>query len=145
MALHAAHTNLTQDLDNTGSYSVTANVPNIFTNALCVNVNRTELAPIVYETWPNTTLPTTSIDILRFWPWNAFGGEGQGYNNATVLDDVFGWRNQKDAKSNVVNETRPSKNSILKVLITKLTFPASLHEVPSAREYRKPRYRSLVC
>jgi hypothetical protein len=113
-------------------------------NALCVNVDQTELAPIVYETWPSTKLPTTSFDILRFWPMNAFGGEGQGYNNATVLDEVFGWRNQKQALG-LANETRPSKNISLKVPIIKPTFPASLHEVPSAREYRKPRYRSLVC
>jgi hypothetical protein len=114
-------------------------------NALCINANWTELAPIVYETWPNTTLPTAITDIYRFWPFNAFGGQGQGYNNVTALDEVFGWHNQEGTRASfILNETRPSKRSFLKVLITKLTSPTSFHEVPSAREYGRLQYRSLI-
>jgi hypothetical protein len=91
-------------------------------NALGVNANRTELAPIEYETWPDVKLPTAPIDIMRFWPWNAFSDQEQGYNNVTMLNEVFGWHNQ-ESKYALGNETRPSRSSSLKFLFTKLTIP----------------------
>lgn len=88
-----------QDLQDAGSYTVTARVAAPILNALCVNANRTELAPIIYETWPYAINVTKSTpeDIMRLWPRRAFGTD-TNTNNHTVLDDVFGWRDEADTR-----------------------------------------------
>ncbi|KAF2108286.1 hypothetical protein BDV96DRAFT_587524 [Lophiotrema nucula] len=71
------------DLFGSGSYSVHASVPALALQSVCINANREELAPIVYETWPNTNiseLPDGTTDSLL------------STNNKTALDDVFDWR-----------------------------------------------------
>lgn len=79
------------DLDGVGSYNVSASVISPAINVLCVNMNRDELAPIVYTEWPNASTSDTG-----------FGNQTMGeptwqadipftYLNATVVDDIFGW------------------------------------------------------
>ncbi|KAH7067989.1 hypothetical protein BKA63DRAFT_103651 [Paraphoma chrysanthemicola] len=82
-------------LFNAGSFSLDAYVAHPALNALCVGANRSELAPIVYETWPGANLPNTSSDARDFWPTMAYSGSNSNMqaNNDTALDTLFGWRN----------------------------------------------------
>ena len=79
-----------EQLDNVGMYNIEAALPSPYVNVLCANVNRDELAPIVYEGFPNATLPlnytadlptafTSNIDWANFT------------NVTTAMDDVFEW------------------------------------------------------
>jgi hypothetical protein len=64
-------------------------------NVMCVNANRTELAPIIYETWPNARRMNETMEWLDFWPYKAFGGNvSVDANNHTVLDKIFNWRDR---------------------------------------------------
>jgi hypothetical protein len=87
--------NRTQDLQNAGAYSVTARVATPFINVLCVNANRTELAPIIYETWPNAIRTNTSLDLIHIWPDLAFQGD-TNTNNNTVLNAIFDWHDENN-------------------------------------------------
>lgn len=70
-------------------------------NALCVNANRTELAPIVYETWPNSReFSTSNLSILGFWPSGAFENGTVTYNR-TVLDAIFDWRDDESRTDHI--------------------------------------------
>jgi len=62
-------------------------------NAFCVNVDRTEIKPLVYDTWPNHGISSTSPKEWadRNWPQNAFPANTDT-NNHTDLDDIFDWR-----------------------------------------------------
>ena len=73
-----------EELDGLGIYSLHASVPSPVVHVLCANMNETELAPIVYETWPNAELP---ID-LNSWQ-NSI--QAKTTTNKTVVDDLFGW------------------------------------------------------
>jgi hypothetical protein len=89
-----------QDLENAGSYSVEAYVANPALNALCVSANRSELAPIVYETWPSAK----KLNSTGKWPFKMLSSE-TSTNNETVLDAIFGWH---DTSENGV-AARPGK------------------------------------
>lgn len=78
-----------------GSYSVRASVASFALNVLCVNANRDELEPIVYETWPNAMKMENTSMAVNYWPIQAFP-DGTNANNKTVLDNVFGWRNEDE-------------------------------------------------
>lgn len=107
-----------QDLQNAGSYTVTARVPSPILTATCVNANRTELAPIVYETWPHAIRTNKSIDSTDFWPLRAFN-DGSNTNNHTVLDDLFGWRDEQDDAT--PDSGRPSKQEKSALPLYRLT------------------------
>ncbi|KAF2844922.1 hypothetical protein T440DRAFT_461331 [Plenodomus tracheiphilus IPT5] len=92
------HNNLLQPEDlqgGGGSYTVRASVASFALNVLCVNANRSELEPIVYETWPNAVKMENTSMAVNYWPIQAFP-EGTDANNKTVLDDVFGWHDEDD-------------------------------------------------
>jgi hypothetical protein len=74
-----------EELNSEGTYSLRASVPSPVMNVLCVNMNKTELAPIVYDTWNNET-----VDI-NTWG-NVPGIRGNATTtNAPVVDGIFGW------------------------------------------------------
>ncbi|KAK5146118.1 hypothetical protein LTR04_001116, partial [Oleoguttula sp. CCFEE 6159] len=73
-----------EKLDGLGVYSLRASAPSPIVNVLCVNMNQDELAPIVYETWPDAVTPVNTST----WP-----SQAPYAMNKTVVDDVFGWRN----------------------------------------------------
>jgi hypothetical protein len=73
-------------------------------NVLCVNAKEEELAPIVYGTWPNAVAMDSQSMAVNYWPIQAFP-PGTDANNKTVLDDVFGWKDQNDDHAHA----RPSK------------------------------------
>ncbi|KAF2806202.1 uncharacterized protein BDZ99DRAFT_448913 [Mytilinidion resinicola] len=73
------------ELDGQGIYSIRASIPSPVLNVLCVNMNRTDLNPIVYETWPNAIKPVNGS-----WATIVNDTDKQT-NNRTVVDDLFGW------------------------------------------------------
>lgn len=87
-----------QDLRGAGSYTITTKIPNPVAEAVCVNANKTELEPIVYESWPYAIRANDSRDranIEKLWPDLAFGeGSSITSDNHTVLDEIFGWQNE---------------------------------------------------
>ncbi|KAL4783584.1 hypothetical protein BJX76DRAFT_250838 [Aspergillus varians] len=78
-----------RDQSGEGNYELEASVPSPAVNVLCVGMNATELAPIVYTEWPNTTGKfdpvtwTTDVpdDVPNIEVWR----------NRTVVDDIFGF------------------------------------------------------
>ncbi|OCK83244.1 hypothetical protein K432DRAFT_402226 [Lepidopterella palustris CBS 459.81] len=76
-----------EELDGLGIYSLHASVPSPVMNVLCANMNEEELAPIVYEKWPNHQPVNIS------WSTLIPGGD-RSTTNKTVVDDLFGWRNE---------------------------------------------------
>ncbi|CAE7024807.1 hypothetical protein P3342_005479 [Pyrenophora teres f. teres] len=75
-----------EELNSEGTYSLRASVPSPIVNVLCANMNKTELAPIVYDAWPNN-------DTVNVTTW----GESPSLRdkaittNRTVVDEIFGW------------------------------------------------------
>ncbi|CAE7034196.1 hypothetical protein P3342_007248 [Pyrenophora teres f. teres] len=82
-----------EDLHNGGSYSIHASVASFALNVLCVNAKEDELAPIIYETWPNRIPMDDRSKAVNWWPVLGFP-EGTNTNNKTVLDDIFGWKDE---------------------------------------------------
>jgi hypothetical protein len=81
-------------------------------NSLCVNANRTELAPLVYETWPDA-VHYNSSDWISTPIQGLFTANAS--NNDTVLDSIFGWKNYSLEDLDIAH-TRPSKQySILQL------------------------------
>lgn len=79
-----------EELNSEGTYSLRASVPSPVMNVLCANLNETELAPIVYDAWPNNeTVTGLNWDVLR---------ANATTTNKTVVDELFGWT-KKDNKS----------------------------------------------
>ncbi|CAN9431250.1 unnamed protein product [Alternaria alternata] len=74
-----------EELNSEGTYSLRASVPSPVLNVLCVNMNKTELEPIVYDTWNNET-----VDLLS---WGSLPGirDNATTTNRTVVDEIFGW------------------------------------------------------
>jgi hypothetical protein len=91
---------------------VVARVPNPILNALCVNANKTELAPIVYETWPNANLRLNTSSEPPGSTWVKTQSSLTEINNQTVLDNLFGWRDQTGPnKYTQADEIRPSERA----------------------------------
>ncbi|KAH0366105.1 hypothetical protein KCU65_g5582, partial [Aureobasidium melanogenum] len=81
-----------EDLDGQANYSLKAQVHSPVVNVLCVNMNKDELAPIVYTEWSNNTLNTTLWPTGSQLAWYQPGNQPNGtYLNKTVVDDLFGW------------------------------------------------------
>ncbi|EOA90584.1 uncharacterized protein SETTUDRAFT_166561 [Exserohilum turcica Et28A] len=74
------------ELNSEGTYSLRAAVPSPVINVLCANMNATELAPIVYDTW-NTT------DVVNITTWVTVPGirDNATTTSKTVVDEIFGW------------------------------------------------------
>jgi hypothetical protein len=87
-----------ENLGGVGEYRVRAAVVSPAVNVLCVNMNETELAPLVYVTWPNAVFDTgTLLPGQRLpkadgsWKNQAQNVPGQTFFNRTVVDDIFEW------------------------------------------------------
>ncbi|KAI4724334.1 hypothetical protein E4T49_07930 [Aureobasidium sp. EXF-10728] len=96
-----------QSQDKQAGYNLQASVPSPAVNVMCVNMNATELAPIVYTAWGNTlntTLWSTGAGIGWYGPGN--------YLNKTVVDEIFHW-GAKYRVSPPVFATYPTNHSTL--------------------------------
>lgn len=65
-----------------GVYSLRASVPSPSINVLCANMTESELAPLVYNTWPQAQQPPN----LQAWPTQISNGTTF---NETVVDEIF--------------------------------------------------------
>ncbi|KAL1623483.1 hypothetical protein SLS54_004473 [Diplodia seriata] len=75
------------ELGGLGAYNLVASVPSPAIHVLCANMDRSELAPIVYTAWnysEDLDAPT--------WPAQVSFLTSNSSINTTVVDDLFGWR-----------------------------------------------------
>ncbi|KAJ5698523.1 hypothetical protein N7462_000528 [Penicillium macrosclerotiorum] len=97
-----------QEASGEGKYSIEASVPSPTVNVLCVGMNKTELAPMIYSEWPNSHFNATSYsvsppdDIPRIPSWL----------NKTVVDDLFGF-GEKFGQRPPVFGTLPGENNTI--------------------------------
>ncbi|PHH87436.1 hypothetical protein CDD83_8892 [Cordyceps sp. RAO-2017] len=85
-----------EDLAGVGEYAVRASVVSPSIGVLCVNMMRDELAPLVYEEWPNSNRTKTSsgsneLEVGQDWINQAPKFTDKGFLNRTVVDDIFRW------------------------------------------------------
>lgn len=87
-----------QNLAGMGEYRLRASVMSPAINVLCVNMNKTELAPLIYITWPNAKfntgeqIPGQRMPLLKEnWVYEAVPVPGEDYLNSTVVDNIFEW------------------------------------------------------
>lgn len=85
-----------EELAGVGEYSISASVVSPTVNVLCVNMNETELAPIVYTAWPNAITNTSSFPNQKV-AWSGYQADisalmANGTKlNKTAVDDIFQW------------------------------------------------------
>lgn len=77
-----------EELDGLGTYSIRGALPSPYINVLCVNMNATELVPLIYANQTNVTLNYT-LDLPTAFTDN-FNYSGFA-NLKTAVDDVFGF------------------------------------------------------
>lgn len=92
---------ISQPIDGSGlgEYSLRAQVVAPTSNTLCVNLNASELAPSLYDTWPYARFSNTSTGILGqkgpefdlSYSSDIIPVPGQIYFNSTVVDDILEW------------------------------------------------------
>ncbi|KAG5916087.1 hypothetical protein E4U61_003973 [Claviceps capensis] len=79
------------DLDGVGEYTILAGVVSPTVNVMCVNMNREELAPLVYTEWPNSIPSRSHTDEWRDSVPPILGpGKSENFNR-TVVDEIFRW------------------------------------------------------
>jgi hypothetical protein len=77
-----------EELNSEGTYSLKASVPSPVMNVICVNMNKEELAPIVYETWNGN-------EVVNITTWASPGLMDNATTKAkTKVDDIFGWNTE---------------------------------------------------
>lgn len=76
-----------EELDSEGSYTLEASVPSPVMRVLCVNLNRAELEPLVYDAWNEEVVNATT------WTPKLLMANATT-TNKTVVDDIFGWTKQ---------------------------------------------------
>lgn len=76
-----------EELNSEGTYSLKASVPSPVLEVLCVNMNKEELAPIVYEAWIENEVEVADWPMQGLWDTNTTV-------NKTKVDDIFGWNTE---------------------------------------------------
>lgn len=106
------------DLDGLGAYNISASVISPAVNVLCVNMNRTDLAPLVYTEWPIANNTNNTNPPYQATGWDGWDGDvpvatGDGeWLNATVVDDIFRW-GEKYGRRPPVFQLYPADDNIL--------------------------------
>jgi hypothetical protein len=86
-AAHSSRNEILQpeELNSEGTYSLRASVPSPVMNVLCVNMNKDELKPIVYDTW-------NDYEVVNMTTWTpAWLQNNATTTNKTKVDELFGW------------------------------------------------------
>jgi hypothetical protein len=82
-----------EELNSEGTYSLKASVPSPVMNVMCVNMNKEELAPIVYSTW-------NPSEVVNITSWVTPGLMDNATTKAkTKVDDIFGWNTEDPTSS----------------------------------------------
>ncbi|KUI55452.1 hypothetical protein VP1G_02770 [Cytospora mali] len=106
------------DLDGLGAYNISASVISPAVNVLCVNMNESDLAPLVYTTWPNANNTKNSNPPYQPTGWDGWTGEvpvasgDSEWLNATVVDDIFRWGEKYDRRPPVF-QLYPTDDNII--------------------------------
>ncbi|KAK6217643.1 hypothetical protein LQW54_003365 [Pestalotiopsis sp. IQ-011] len=83
------------DLSGVGEYQIRAAVASPSVNVLCANMNKTELAPLIYTTWPDARIMGTEIPYqvtgVDDWTNDVPVASQDEWLNSTAADDVFLW------------------------------------------------------
>ncbi|KAL2067626.1 hypothetical protein VTL71DRAFT_15722 [Oculimacula yallundae] len=84
-----------EELAGVGEYAIEASVISPTLNVLCVNINKTELAPLIYTEFPQA-LTNKSAILGQKLAYDGYAKDiqlipGKEYLNATVVDDIFRW------------------------------------------------------
>lgn len=83
------------DLSGVGEYQIRAAVASPSVNVLCANMNKTELAPLIYTTWPDARIMGTEIPYqvtgVDDWTDDVPVASQDEWLNSTAADDVFLW------------------------------------------------------
>ncbi|KAF2267300.1 hypothetical protein CC78DRAFT_87220 [Lojkania enalia] len=77
-----------EELNSEGIYFLRASVPSPVMHVLCANMEKEELAPIVYDEWHNNE----TVDINN-WP---ILSSNVSTKNTTKVDKLFGWTKKDD-------------------------------------------------
>ncbi|KAK0115752.1 hypothetical protein ONS95_012805 [Cadophora gregata] len=85
-----------EELAGVGEYSIEAAVVSPSLNVLCVNLNKTELAPLIYTEFPNAITTNKSGIPGQLQAYDGFAADvqvipGKDYLNRTAVDDIFEW------------------------------------------------------
>lgn len=145
------------DLAGVGEYTVRAGVVSPSVNVLCVDMEKKELAPLVYTTWPNAKVNNTDIPGQKTgWPgWTGevpqpLDGKNKDYYlNRTVVDDIFRWGPKYERRPPVFQMVGhpPMPQAVANVCSTPLTSTSSptqpsMQPTPSTPSAKQPRTRT---
>jgi hypothetical protein len=77
-----------EELNSEGTYSLRASVPSPVMNVICVNMNKEELKPIVYDAWNDN-------EVVNITTWRLGALQDNATTtNKTAVDDIFGWSSE---------------------------------------------------
>ncbi|KAJ5131938.1 hypothetical protein N7448_006096 [Penicillium atrosanguineum] len=98
-----------QEASGEGKYNVEASVPSPAVNVLCVGMNESELAPLVYSSWPDAHFNATGYSVfppsnIPRWP---------SWLNSTVVDDIFGFGEKYGQRPPIFGTFPTANNTIL--------------------------------
>ncbi|KAJ5714097.1 uncharacterized protein N7483_011278 [Penicillium malachiteum] len=102
-----------QPTSGEGKYSIEASVPSPAINVLCAGMNKSELAPMVYTTWPDGSANFNSTT------WSNSAGPGiplfPDWLNSTVVDSLFGFGPKYGQRPPVFGTYPEEYNTIINV------------------------------
>lgn len=101
-----------KDASGEGKYNLEATVPSPAVNVLCVGMNKSELSPLVYSTWPDSSdFNATS--------WMAEPSEKipktPSWLNSTVVDDIFGFGEKYGQRPPIFGKLPEPNNTLLNI------------------------------
>ncbi|KAH8671230.1 hypothetical protein BX600DRAFT_458597 [Xylariales sp. PMI_506] len=136
------------DLSGVGEYQIRASVASPTVNTMCINMNKSELAPLVYTTWPNANNTSTDIPGQEIG-WDLWYTEVPAFAddvwlNSTVVDDLFLW-GEKYGRRPPVFQLYPSDyNMITNTTVWKGDSIYFLSKSPAIANYTLCQLRSWM-
>jgi len=84
------------DMEGVGEYALSASVVSSAVNVLCANINSSEIAPLIYVTWPDASILPSPDNPGQMTASAEYQNDiqlqpGETYLNSTVIDDIFEW------------------------------------------------------
>ncbi|KAI0878153.1 hypothetical protein GGS24DRAFT_509190 [Hypoxylon argillaceum] len=106
-----------------GQYSIRASVVAPVVNVMCVNMNESEVAPLVYQRWPNARTNNNSFtnDLPPDWEVDVPGASETEWLNSTVVDDIFKW-GEKYGREPPVFPLFPIDYNVVTNVVTNASF-----------------------
>lgn len=105
-----------EDLSNAGGFSIKAAVVSPTLNTLCVNMDKEEVAPLVYTQFPHSEKEFTEKESLGDF-FNLWVEEEMAqWDNSTIVDDVFRWGSKYGRRRPVFESVRPTRPQVEEIL-----------------------------